>query len=72
MDSMKPVVFLEVHHFTKYSLDVKTLGLKMNPHGNKKEKLDIVCSSGSNYAGDPVTRSEIGFILHASGVSVSW
>ena len=58
-------VYKEPLHVIQYVLDKKIIGLKMEPTGNSKKPLDIMCFSDSNYAGVPLSRRSIsGFILH--------
>ena len=68
-----PAANKELLHVIKYVIDMKNLGLKIEPTGNSNKPWEIECFSDSNYAGDPVSRQSIsGFILYVVGIPVSW
>ena len=50
------MVFLGIHQVMKYIIHTGKLGWKLEMNRNKKQPLDIVCFSYSEYAGNPVTR----------------
>ena len=73
MDGAKLAAFLEMHHMTKYILDTRNLGLKIEPNRIKNEPWDILYFSDSTYAGTLVTRRSVSrFILCVRGVPVPW
>ena len=48
--------FLKMRNVIKYVLNIKNLGLKIEPAGDDKEPWDIICFINSYYTGDQVTR----------------
>ena len=72
-DGANPAAFKELLCGIKHVVDIKHLGLKIEPMGNANKPWEIVCFTSSDYAGDPVSRRSIsGFILYVLGVPVSW
>ena len=72
-DAVNPAAYKELLRVIKYVIDMKNLGLKIEPTGNSNEPWEIVSFSNSDYAGDPMSRRSIsGFIIYVLGVPVSW
>ena len=55
-DGANPVAYKELLCMIKNVINMKNLGLKIEPKGNSNEPWDIVCFSNSDYAGDLVSR----------------
>ena len=69
---VNPAAYKELLCIIRYVLDMKNLGLKIEPTGNSKVPWEIVCFSDSDYVGDLVNRrSKNGYILYILGVLVS-
>ena len=72
-DGTNPVAYKKLLHVIKYVIDMKNLGLKIEPTGNSNNPWESVWFSNSDYAGDPVRRQSISsFVLYVIGVPVSW
>ena len=70
-DGVNPAAYKELLHLINYVLDMKDLGLKIEPMGNSNEPWEMVCFSNCDYMGDPVSRRSISvFILYIIGVPV--
>ena len=55
----KPAAYKELLCVIRYVLDMKKLGLKVEPIRNANELWEIVCFSNHVYAGDLVSRRSI-------------
>ena len=57
---------------TKFVLDTKEFGLKLNVD-TSKEKWEMIADTDSDYAGDKDTRRSVtGFVIYLRGVPISW
>ena len=64
---------LKMHNLIKYMLNTKNFGMKLEPLGNGKESLKIMCFSDGNYADNPISRRSMSeFIFYVLVVPVSW
>ena len=72
-DGANSGAYKELLHVIKCDLDMKNLGLKIEPIGTSNKPWEIICFSNSHYVGDAVSRRNIScFILYVLGVLVSW
>ena len=72
-NGVNPAAFKELLCVTRSILDMKNLGLKLEPTGNANKPWERVCLSDSHNGGDPVSRRSVdGFILNVFGALVSW
>ena len=58
-DNASPEAYKDLPHVIKNVLDMKNLGLKIEPIWNFNEPWEIVCFSDSDYEGDLVRRLHI-------------
>ena len=68
-----PAAYKKLLCVIKYVLDMKNLGLKIEPKGNSNKPWEIICFSNSKYTGEPGSRWCISrFILYIFNLPVSW
>ena len=58
-DGANPATFKKLLNMIKHVLNIKNVGLKMEPARKANKQWEIVCFSDSNYAGDPECRRNI-------------
>ena len=54
-DSSNHAAYKELLLAIKYVVDMKNLGLKIEPMGNSNETCEIICFGNNDYAGDLVS-----------------
>jgi len=73
MDYATPAAEKEMHRVTKYVLDTRHLGLKVEPKFNDDARWELIVYSDSDWAGDKDTRKSVtGFLIFLNGVLIVW
>ena len=62
-DSANPAANNKLLHVIKYVLEMKSLGLKIKPTGNSNNPWEVDCFEDNDYAGDPMSRRSIMYVL---------